>query len=236
MRRPSTALLAILLALAAPVHAAEPDKPRQPTLELSAEASVEAPNDLASAQAYAEATGPSAAALATQINKTIAAALETARSFPTVKVRSGGTHTGPIYASGRLIGGRAEIEGWRMRSSLVLESRDPAALAALIGKLQGSLAVAEMNFRPAPETRRQAEDAALVEALKHFEARAKLAAGTLGRRYRIAQVSISTQGMPPPGGPIYRAAMAQSEAAPAPVQAGESSVVVQVSGSVELID
>lgn len=233
MRRlPSAALFALAL-VAAPAHAQAPAEP--PFIELSAEASAEAPNDQASAQAYVEMSGPAPAELATQVNRAIAAALETARAFPSVRVRSAGAQTGPIYGSGRSNSSRAQIEGWRMRSTLQLESEDLPALSTLLGKLQASMAVAEVTLAPSPASRRAAEDAALVEALKNFEARAALATRTLGRKYRIRQLHVGTSGYRPPV-PMMRAAMASAESAPAPLQAGESSITVQVNGSVELID
>lgn len=222
----------LLLGLASPaVSATEAEKPRLPTVELTAEASVETANDLAVTQAYFEASGNAPGPLATEVNQVIAEALKTAKAYPQVKVKTAGTYTGPVYGRN----GRS-IEAWRMRSSLSLESRDMEALSQFLGKIQGRLAVSAISFSPAPETRRAAEDAALVQALANFEARAQLAAKALGKRYRVRQVNIGQGGGQPPM-PIYRAqAMAAAEAAPAPLEAGQSSVTIQISGSVELLD
>ena len=230
MKLASLIATAALLALPAPVVVAEEPGPKPPIVELSAQAAVEAANDRASAQAFFEATGAEPGPLAAQVNAVIAKAIATSKAYPGVSVRSDGTRSSPVYSRN----GRS-IDAWRMRSTLHLASADIEALSALIGELQGQLAVASMTLSPAPETRKKAEDAALVKALGEFEARAKLAADTLGRRYRIRRLNISQDHAQPPR-PMYRAAMATAEAAPAPVVAGNSRVTVRISGSIELLD
>ena len=226
---------ALSLGVIATPLAAETTPPGPPTIALGAEASVGAANDLAIAHAYVEASGPSPAELGTEVNRNIAKALETAKAYPTVEVRSAGNHSNPIYGSVRSAAGRAQIEGWRMRATLELESTDVAALSALLGRLQATMAVADISLSPSPATRRRAEDRALVEALKNFEARAALAASTLGRKYRIRELDLNAGSHRPPV-PMMRASLASAEAAPTPLAAGEGSVTVTVSGTVELID
>lgn len=232
MSRP--ALLHLLFAaaatLCAPAGAA--DAPPFPLLELSAEASVEAANDVASVEAYYEATGASPGTLADEVNRAMAEAGRIASAYPAVKLRSGANTTMPLYnRNGR------SIDAWRMRAALTLESRDLKVLTELVGRLQERLAVSSLQLAPAPETRRKAEDAALVEALRNFEARARLAAETLGRRYRIHRLVVGGGGLRPPPMPAFRAAMAAgSEVAPPPLEAGASTIRVEVTGSVELLD
>ncbi|MCB1959349.1 MAG: SIMPL domain-containing protein [Rhodocyclaceae bacterium] len=202
-----------------------------PTVELSAEGHALAANDLATAEAYVEHTGAEPAAVARQVNATIATALKTAESHPSVRVKTAGTSTWPVYASNS-----RTISAWRMRSSLRLESRDLAALSTLAGELQQTLAIANLHLQPAPESLSKASDMATVEAIDAFGQRARLVAGTLGKQYRIKHLSISAQGRP---APLYRARAMASDmaaAAPAPIEAGDSSVVIQVHGSIELID
>ncbi|ACK54421.1 MULTISPECIES: SIMPL domain-containing protein [Thauera] len=232
--RTALATLATLAALAAlqsaPALAA--DTPAPPTVELAAEASGPAANDLAVAVMYAERSGASAAAVAREVNRDIAAALELARAQGAVKVQSGNVSTWPAYGKD----GQGRITAWRMRSELRLESTDTAAMSELVGKLQESLALAQLSMEPAPETRRKAVSDVTVDALRAFEARAKLIADTLGRRYRIAHLSVGEHGLQPPPMPRMRAAAMAAEAAPAPLEGGESRVSVQVGGRIELLD
>lgn len=229
---PSRPLIAALLALTMiGAHAGEEETSRIRTAELSADASRPAPNDLAIAQLYAEQSGPDAAAVARQVNRNIASAIETARSYQDIKVQSAGTSTWPVYAK---TGGR--IEAWRMRSEIRLETRNTAALSELVGKLQASLAVSNISMQPAEETRRKAADEATVDAIRAFEQRAALIASTLGKNYRIHRLNIAESGARPPIYAKMRTSAMMAEAAPAPMEGGESDISVSVNGSIELLD
>lgn len=233
---PVRSLLALISALLLAVHAqaAEHVQPDAQTVEFSAEASRGAPNDLAVATMFAERGGADVAELAEEVNRTIAAALDTARSNGDVKVQSAGAHTWPVYGRD----GNGRIEGWRMRSEIRLESRNLAAVSALIGKLQASLALSQLAMHPAPETRRKAADEATIEAIHSFEQRAALIAGALGKRYRLRHMTVAEGGFQPPIRPLMRAApaMMAAEAAAAPLEGGESEVSVSITGRIELVD
>lgn len=204
-----------------------------PTIDLSAEGRAHAANDMAVAEAYFESTGAEPATVAQTVNRAIAAALETAKKHPTVKVQSSGTSTWPVYTKNT-----RDISGWRMRSSLSLESRDMAALSTLIGTLQRTLAIGTLSVQPAPETVEKASDTATVAAIESFRQRANLVADALGKSYRIKHLNIGSQGGPQP---VYRARamrsdMAMSAAEAAPVEAGDTRIEIQVNGTIELMD
>jgi predicted secreted protein len=197
------------------------------TVEVSAEASRPAANDLVRTTVAAEANGASLGEVAREANRLIADALKIAKSYAAVKTRSGASNTYPIYASK---GGK--IEGWRMRSELVLESGDRDAISELLGRLQTTLAVSQLTLLPSPETRRLAEDAATTDAIGAFKARAQLVANALGKAYTIKEMRIGNADRPLPVAPMARMA----EAAPMPLEAGESHVTVRVSGQIVLGD
>lgn len=197
-------------------------------VELSSEASRPAVNDLIRATVSAEATGTTPGDLSKQVNSLIAEALKTARAYPGIRTQSGGSGTYPIYAKG------GKIETWRMRSELSLESGDAAAISELLGKLQLSLGVSNLVLQPAPETRKKVEDQAMIDAISAFKARASVIAEALGKSYRIRQITVNTSGRITQ--PIYRSAMKAmaADAAPMPMEAGESQVSATVSGQIEL--
>ncbi|TAH49685.1 MAG: DUF541 domain-containing protein [Betaproteobacteria bacterium] len=224
---------ALCAVLAAPFPAGAADAAEIRSVEFSAEASRSAPNDLVVAMLYAERSGADAAALAREVNRTIAGALDTARGYASVKTQSAGTSTWPVYGKD----GRGRIESWRMRAEIRLEGRDVGAISELIGKLQSTLALGQVVMQPAPDTRRKAAEEATVDALRAFEKRAELIAGTLGRRYRLHQMSIAESGAHPPILARMRAAPAMAaEAMAAPMEGGESQVGVSVTGRIELLD
>ena len=72
------------------------------------------------------------------------------------------------------------------------------------------------------------------EATLSFKARAKVIAEALGKSYQIKQLSVSTNGRIVQ--PMFRAAAKamMADAAPMPMEAGESQVSATVSGQIEL--
>ncbi|MEO8411784.1 MAG: SIMPL domain-containing protein [Propionivibrio sp.] len=217
-----TALPLLAVFLAVPLAAA------QPVIELSAEASRPAANDLIRATVLAEATGATPGELSKQINGQIAEALKTAKAYPSVKTKSGNTSSYPVYSKG------GKIESWRMRSELVLESGDTAAISELLGKLQDALGVANLALMSSPETRKAVENEAILDAIAAFKARATLIAGSMEKSYHIKQLNVSTNGRVEP--PMFRAAARSmsAEAMPMPVESGESQISAMVSGQIEL--
>lgn len=218
-------LLSLLSLLAVPALAGT-------VVELNAEASRAAPNDLLRASVYVEASDGNPAELARRVNAEVAAALRLIKARPTVSAKSAGQHAYPVY------GQNGKPNGWRMRSELLVESRDTAAVAELLGELQQQrLAVASVSQLPAPETRRQVEDETTRDALRAFGERAGLIAGSLGRTYRIKELQVQQNGGPPPVGMVMaRAATFAAEAAPAPLEAGTTTITTTVSGRIELAD
>lgn len=217
-------LFALLLSVPAPAAPAIAGT----SVDLAVEASRPAINDVARATVFAEAAGATPNELGKRVNGLIADALKTARGYGSVRTQSGATHSYPVYAKG------GKIEGWRMRSDLTLESADPAALSELLGKLQASLGVASLIMLPAPETRKKAENDAIVDAIAAFKARAKVIADALGKPFRIRHLTINSSGRPPPLPSMRSAALAAAEAPPLPIEAGDTLITANVSGQIEL--
>ena len=120
------------------------------TIDLTAEASRPAANDMVRATVFAEASGSNTAELAHRVNQDIAEGLKVIRARAGVSVKSGRQSTFPVYAQNQ------KIESWRIHSELILESRDAAAVSELLGQLQQMrLAVGSVSQLPEPETRRK---------------------------------------------------------------------------------
>lgn len=201
-------------------------------IDLAAEAGRPAANDMVRASVYSEASGSNPADLARQVNGNIGEALKLIREKKGVTVKSGNQSTYPIYTQSR------KIDGWRMRCELLIESRDFGAVSELLGRLQQMrLAVGDITQMPSPETRRQVEDEAMREAIRAFQNRAAVVAEQLGKGWKIKQMHINQGG----GSPVpimrgARAAMLAADAAPAPIEAGESTITTHVTGQIELED
>ena len=202
------------------------------TVDLTAEASRPAANDMVRATVFAEASGNNPAELARRVNQEIAEGLKIIKAKPGVTVKSGRQSTFPVY------GQNQKIDSWRIHSELILESRDVAAVSELLGQLQQMrLAVSGVNQLPTPETRRKVEDEATRDAIAAFRQRAAVVAEVLGKPYVIRHLSVQQSGQMPPM-PMLRAsrAMAAEAAAPIPLEAGESLVTTTVSGQIEVAD
>ncbi len=218
-----------LNAQAAPTSACCPTPATGTSIEFSAEASRNVNNDLFRAMVSAEASGATPGELARQVNAQIAEALKTLRNHPAIKAQSGATSTSPVY------GKSGKIESWRMRSELSLETSDSAALSEMLGRLQSTLAVSALSMQPAAETRRKVENEVSVDAIAAFKSRADVIAGAMGKKYRIKQMTVHTNSRGPQ--PLYRAAKSMAmEAAPMPVEGGESTISATVSGQIELLE
>lgn len=202
-------------------------------IELSAEASRPAANDQVRAVVYSEATGANPSEVSRRVNQEIAEALKVIKAKSGITVKSGQQSTYPVY------GKEQKIENWRMRSELILESKDLGAVSDVIGRLQQmKLAVGNVSQMPSAETRRQVEDETTRDAIRAFQSRAGVVADQLGKQWKIKEMNIQQSGQFPQ--PMMRAArsvaMMAAEAAPAPLEAGESQLTTNIHGKIELAD
>ena len=210
-------------------RAAEPNVPKKPTIDLAVSVSEQADNDLFTATLSAEETASSADDVAKRVTPRIKEALRVAKSTSGATVKSGGTSTFPVLT------GRGKIESWRMRSEIIVESRDSAVFAALVGRLEATLAISNLTFQPSPETRTQAENVATLNGIAAFKARAKLVADSFGQSYRIKQIAVNVSGV---NGPQYRNVASKasylSESSSMAMEAGASKISATVQGQIEL--
>ncbi|MCC6472318.1 MAG: SIMPL domain-containing protein [Burkholderiales bacterium] len=199
------------------------------TVDLQVEVQREVANDLMNATLRAELNNPDAAKLAGELNRAINEALDEARNVKSVRARSGGYQTFPVYDRSQ------RITGWRGRADVRLESGDFLAASALIAKLQSRLQLASLAFAVAPETRRRIEKELIAEAVAAFRERADTARAALGgRAYKIRRLSLGTGRLVAPQ-PAFAASRALAEAVtPLQVEGGTTLVTLTASGSVEI--
>jgi len=230
MRTPNLALALVVAAIGCAANA-QTTETRFNQVELQAEASREVQNDLMTANLYAEASDPSAAKVADQLNRITAEALKAAGAEKAVKARSGYSQTYPVNDR------NGKVTGWRGRGEIRLESKDTRAMAALVGKLQSTLQLSGVSFTVSPDLRRQVENELINEAVAAFKARADIAAKAIGgRSFRIRRIGLNTAGMQPSPRPMLARGMAaQSAEVSTPVfEAGTSVVNVVAAGVVEV--
>ena len=224
-------LLTCALALGAAPVWAQTAPQRYNVVELQAEAQREVPNDLMVAQLFVEETNANPALLAAAINRTVAEGLKLTREFATVKVRTGNNQTSPVYAPRS-----NQLQGWRARAELRLETRDFAAGSAAIGKLQASMQLGGVSFSVSPEARKAVENELIAEAIAAFRGRAEIAQKALGgRAFKVQRINVGSGfSGPPPRLMMQSRGVADAAAAPPPAEGGASTLSVNVSGAVEV--
>ena len=204
----------------------------QNVAQLSASAVVEVQQDLLSISMSTARDGADAATVQNNLKLALEAALAEARKTAQpglMDVRTGNFSLYPRY------GKDGKINGWQGNTELVLEGRDFSRITAAAGKIQ-TLSMGQVNFALSREARARVEGDAQAQAIERFKAKAlEVSKGFGFSAYTLREVSINTNDQ----GPIRPRMMAlEAKAAmsdsPIPVEAGKSTVLVNVSGSVQM--
>ncbi|MBN8748914.1 Uncharacterised protein [Xylophilus ampelinus] len=209
--------------------------PAQPqnVLQLSANGTVEVQQDLLNMTLVTTRDGTDAATVQNQLRTAIDAALAEAKKDAQpgqMDVRTGNFSLSPRYTRD------GKINGWQGSAELVLEGRDFPRITRAAGRIS-TLNVGNVGFALSREQRLKSEGEAQTQAIESFKRKAAELAKDFGfGSYTLREVSVNAN----EGGPI-RPRMIAAEAksfsaadAPIPVEAGKTTVVVNVSGSVQL--
>ena len=206
--------------------------PLQNVLQLSATGTVEVQQDLLSLSLTTTREGPDASTVQNLLKAALDAALTEARKVALpgqLDVRTGNFSLYPRYSRDQ------KISGWSGTAELVLEGRDFPRITSTAGKIQ-TMTMGGVGFGLSREQRARVEGEAQGMAIERFKAKAsELAKGFGFSGYTLREVAVNSndQGYPRPRILAMEMKAAQADA-PVPVEAGKSSVVVTVSGSVQL--
>jgi predicted secreted protein len=204
----------------------------QNVLQLAASGTVEVQQDMLSMTLVTTRDAPDAAAVQTQLKAALDAALAEAKKNAQagqLDVRTGNFTLSPRYTR------EGKINGWQGSTELVLEGRDFPRITQTANRIT-TLTVGSVGFGLSREQRAQVETEAQSIAIENFKQKAgELAKGFGFAGYTLREVSVNAN----EGGPIRPRMMAAqaksfSADAPVPVEAGKTSVVVNVSGAVQL--
>ncbi len=225
-----TSLFSGLLLIAGHSFAAEAISYDRISFAVSAEKKVE--NDVLTATLFASQTGQNTAELSDTVNKDISWAMAIAGTEGLIESRTLGYTTNPVYKNGR-------VDGWQVRQSIELKSKDSKVLSGLLGELQEKLRVQSIAYSISTQVRKTTEETLISEALASFKNRAAQVQANMERsEYRVVQLDIQTAGDFPQ--PMFRGArseaMMMSDAAPAApnLNAGKQKVRVSVNAQIEL--
>jgi predicted secreted protein len=230
--RETLAMMAMLVMMAN-LHAQAPAVPPQNVAQLSASGSVEAPQDLLQVSLTTTREAADAATVQNQLKAALDAAMTEARKAVLpgqMDMRTGAFSLYPRY------GRDGKITTWQGSAELVLEGRDFARISATSGKIQ-TLTVNQATFSLSREQRARLEGEAQAVAIERFKAKASEIArgfGFTGYTLREITVTANDQGYVPRPRMMAMEAKASAPDAPLPVEAGRSTVLVTVSGSVQM--
>ncbi len=205
----------------------------QNVVQLGANGSVEVPQDTLSMVLSTTRDGVDANAVQSQLKTALDVALTEAKKAALagqMEVRTGGFSLMPRY------GRDGKLSSWQGSAELVLEGRDVARISATAGRLQ-TLTVSNVQFSLSREQRALVEAQAQGMAIARFRSKAEEIAKAFGfTRYTLREVSIhaNDQGVSPRMRMMAADSLSSAASAPLPVEAGKSTVLVTVSGSVQL--
>jgi len=206
--------------------------PPQNVLQLQASGTVEVQQDMLSMTLSTTRDGTEAAAVQSQLKTALDAALAEARKNAQpgqLDVRTGNFSLSPRYTR------EGKINGWQGSTELVLEGRDFPRITQTAGRIT-TLNVGSVGFGLSREQRAKVETEAQSIAIDNFKQKAaELAKGFGFAGYTLREVSVNAS----EGGPVRPRMMAAqakslSADAPVPIEAGKTTVVVNVSGAVQL--
>jgi len=207
--------------------------PPQNVLSLTASGTVEVQQDLLSLHLSTTREGADPAAVQAQLKAALDAALAEARKAAQpgqLDVRTGNFSLNPRYTRD------GKMNGWSGTAELVLEGRDFGRITQTAGRIQG-MTMGGVSFGLSREQRAKVEGEAQALAIERFKAKAgELAKGFGFAGYTLREISVNANdqgGMPRPRMMAMEAKGAAADM-PVPVEAGKASVVVSVSGSVQL--
>lgn len=208
-------------------------EPLQNVAQLSASGSVEVQQDLLSVTMNTTRDGSDANTVQTQLKQALDTALAEAKKAALpgqLDVRTGNFSLYPRY------GKDGKINGWQGSTELVLEGKDFARITSTAGKIQ-TLTLGHVGFALSREQRAKVEGEAQAQAIERFKAKASEIAKNFGfGSYTLREVAINAndQGHTPRPRMMAMQAKAEMSDAPISVEAGKSTVLVNVSGSVQM--
>ena len=202
-------------------------------VQLSANAAVEVQQDILTINMSTTREAADANVVQTQLKTALETALAEAKKSSQsgqLDVRTGNFSLYPRYTKD------GKINGWQGTTELVLEGRDFAKISAAAGKIQ-TLTIANVAFSLSREQRTKVENEAQNTAIERFRTKATDIAKSFGMgNYNVREVTVNAgdHGYPPRPRMAEMSMKIASADASIPVEAGKSTVVVTVSGSVQL--
>ena len=205
---------------------------RSPRMSLQAAASSEIMQDTVRISLSAEVEAADQPTAGQRLTAALEDAVKRAKGNEGIDVRTGGFNVWPNTDN------KGKVTGWRGQGEIVLQSKDFARASALASKLSDKTAISNISFLLSREAREAEERKLLTQAAQAFRERAQAATSAFGfSGYRIMRIELGGTGGPQPmaraPAPMMMAKAADARA-DVPLEAGEVTVTVSVSGTISL--
>ena len=227
------AFAACVAAAGACAHAADAAPP-QGVVNLTSSAATEVTKDLLTVTLGTTREGQDAAAVQTQLKQALDAALAEAKKAARpgqLDVQTGSFQIAPRYTT------KGVSSGWQGSAELVIEGRDMQAIGQLTGRIT-TLTISRVGYNLSRELREKVEGDVTAQAIARYRGKAADYAKQFGYSgYAVREVSVNTNESSP-GRPIpmqmQARAMSVASDEALPVEPGKGTVVVTVTGSVQM--
>ncbi len=204
-------------------------------VSFSESATVVVPNDLMDVRLMVREEGGDRQAVSNAVTRKLNALNARIRSAGAMESELVHRSASPRYDS------RGKISGWSDQAYVRVQSKDFQALNKLIAQSQQEAALQGVSFRISSEKRSEVVNELSREALKNFQARAKVVSNTLGfSGYKIVNLNLDNSFRSYAQGATMmkamRADMAMEAAAPEMVtdNPGSEEITQTVSGSIQM--
>jgi predicted secreted protein len=227
------AAFVLLVVAGAGLSQSLPNPPLQNIVHLAASGVVDVPQDLLSVTLSTLREGSDANAVQSQLKQAVDTAL--AELKPHEKVGAMEVRTGNFSLTPRW-GRDGKSTGWQGQAEVALEGGDFARITAAVGNVR-TLTVSQLSFGLGRAQRAKAERDAQDLAIEGFKSRAGEIArgfGFPGFTLREVSVQANEQGGGPRPRMMAMEARSGASASPVPADAGNTSIVVTVTGSIQL--
>ena len=202
-------------------------------VQLSAQGSIEVQQDTLTISLSTTRESPDSSSLQIQLKAALESALAEAKKAVNgngMAVRTGQFNVSPRYDK------NGKINGWQGNVELILEGSDFERIASTAGRIQ-TLTVSNINFGLSRDQRVLAESKAQAVAISRFKSKASEISKSFGfSTYTLREVAINTvdQGYTPRPRVMSMEMKMVSGDSTVPVEAGKNTIVVNVSGAVQL--
>ena len=212
-------------------HAAQAETSGYNQITFDTQASQTVENDEVYATLYQKIQADTPKLLATKLNRTLNAALKTAKLYPSVTATSGSQNTYPLYDDDR------KIIGWTGNASVNLKSDDFAATSELVAALQNDMVIENITFGISQQKRDEIESKLMQQASTNFQHEASTLTKTWqASSYRVIAVTLNSRGNF--GGypmPVMASRSMESSVPAQSFEGGNTEMSVTANGTIELV-